>query len=486
VDKELNGDPEVRAFLFYNIGDAYLRLGLYDRAKELADRSFNLRKQVLGPNHLSTAESLLLLADATRLSGGPAQSEPLFREALDVQRAKLGAGSTKVADTLSRLGECLYLDGKNDEAETKLREALVIFQKHDPNLGSTARDYLARLLEVKGEYLEAAHLLREAVEIDQRTVGTDDPNYTTSLHNYAGALSRLGDLYTAEPMLRESLATERRVLGNTHPDLGYPLNLLGVVALEQGDWRKAEPFLRESLSIWSYLPNHALVLSSLTNWGRLMGAEGKYAEARRYFERAVELAELQPDQAVSTAWVLSRYALSEFDAGRYAAAESLARRAIELQGKISGGDKAPSTALALITLGEARVFERDPAGAEPILRSAVEILKAKLPSNYPPVIASEVRFGEALTAERKAAAAEPILRQALAAAYSPPFKIPSWQVGEAESALAWCLDQLGHSQEARELARRSTPKLADDPRPVFRKQAGARMKEPISKYRHSS
>jgi hypothetical protein len=53
-----------------------------------------------------------------------------------------------------------------------------------------------------------------------------------SLHNLAGALSRLGDLYTAEALLQESLATERRVLGDNHPDLEYPLNLLGVVALE--------------------------------------------------------------------------------------------------------------------------------------------------------------------------------------------------------------------------------------------------------------
>jgi serine/threonine-protein kinase len=485
VDKELNGDPEVRAFLLYSIGDAYLRLGLYDRAKELAEKSCKLRKQVLGPHHLSTAESLLLLADATRLNGGSAQSEPLIREALDVQSARLGADSNKVADTLSRLGECLYLEGKNDEAETKLREALVIFQKQNPSLGSAPRDYLARLLETKGEYLEATQLLREAVDIDRRTVGTDDPRYTASLHNYAGALARLGDLYTAEPMLRESLATERRVLGNTHPDLGYPLNLLGVVALEQGDWRKAEPLLRESLSIWSHVANHGLVLTSLTNWGRLLDARGQYTEARRYFERAVDLSRLQPDQPVSTAWVSSRFALSEFDAGRYAVAEALAHRAVELQSKVSGGENAPSTALAMITLAESRVFQGDPAGAEPILRGAVYILKSKLPDNYPPVITAEVRLGEALTAEGKATTAEPILRRAVAAAYAPPFNIPSWQVGEAESALAWCLDALGHSQEARELARRSKPKLADDPRPIFRKPAGARMKESSPKYRHS-
>jgi tetratricopeptide (TPR) repeat protein len=127
-----------------------------------------------------------------------------------------------------------------------------------------------------------------------------------SLHNLAGALSRLADLYSAEAIMDESLCTERGVLGNNHPDLGYPLNLLGVVALKEGDWRKAEPLLRESLRIWSRLgPNHTV--TGLTNWGRVLPAEGSYAEARRYFERVLALAEHQTDATYYTAWVSARF-----------------------------------------------------------------------------------------------------------------------------------------------------------------------------------
>src|SRR5215831_1663276 len=48
VDKELAGEPEVQASLLYSIADDYSRLGLYDRARELAERSYTIRKQVLG------------------------------------------------------------------------------------------------------------------------------------------------------------------------------------------------------------------------------------------------------------------------------------------------------------------------------------------------------------------------------------------------------------------------------------------------------
>jgi tetratricopeptide (TPR) repeat protein len=472
VDQELAGEPEVRASLLYSIADAYSRLGLYDKARGLAERSYNIRRQILGPRDLLTAESLFLFANTTRLKGDYAQAEPLFTEALRSQRAKLGEESSTVAVTLSFLGECLFLEGKDQEAEAKLRQALAIFRRAGATAGSMTRDYLARLLERKGDYLEAAQLLREAVDIDRSTQGADSPAYTMSLHNYAGALLRLGDLYSAEAKLDESLAIERRVLGNGHPDLGYPLNLLGGVALEEGDWRKAEPLLRESFAIWSKLaPNNILVVSAFNSQGRLLQAEGKYPEARRYFQRALDTAQGQSGSAYAVARVLYNFALLEFDNGDYRTAEEKAARSLSMARSMHGGETAPDTAITMMTLAEARLLEGDAAGAEPILRQAFDILREKLPSGYPPVMTAEIRLGEALTAEGKATVAEPLLREALASAYAPPFRIPVWQVGEAESASGRCLAVLGRTKEARALVRRSRQKLATDPRPIFRKLA---------------
>jgi tetratricopeptide (TPR) repeat protein len=106
----------------------------------------------------------------------------------------------------------------------------------------------------------------------------------------------------------------------------------------------------------------------------------------------------------------------------------------------------------------------------------LDILKKKLPLRYPPVMTAEIRLGEALTAEKKAAEAEPLLREALASAYAPPFRIPAWQAGEAESALGWCLAALGRSEEAIKLLQQSRQKLLNDPRPLFRRQADVHLR----------
>ncbi|MBV9265764.1 MAG: tetratricopeptide repeat protein [Acidobacteriaceae bacterium] len=476
VDKELASEPMVRASLLYAIADAYGRLGLYDQAQKLAERSFKLRAQSLGLRNPSTAESLYLVANVTRSKGEYERAEPLFRQALSIRQMKFGADSTVVADSLSNLGNCLYLEGKDTEAESKLRQALGIYRRHSANSGSAARDYLALLLEKKGEYLESTQLLHEAVKIDERTTGTDSPAYTMHLHNLAGALARLGDLFTAETKLRESLRTERRVLGDAHPNLGYSLNLLGQVLLEEGDWRQAEPVLRESLALWSKLGQTRLA-TGLSNWARVLQAQGKYDDARQYFERALVITEQQSKtDALKTTRILSKYALLEFDSGQYSRSEELARRALKIQRAMRSGETAPDTAWTIITLAEARVFQGDAASAEPLLRAALMILKTKLPPGYPPITSAEVRLGEALTAAGKPAAAEPILRHALASAYAPPFRIPAWQVGEAESAFGWCLHALGQTREAQRLLQLSQNKLVSDPRPIYRKQASAHLK----------
>jgi serine/threonine-protein kinase len=477
VDKELAAEPEVRASLLYSIADAYSQLGVYDRAQELAERSFKTRTQSLGPGNPATADSLFLFANNTRLKGEYAQAEPLFRQALETRRIAFGESNSVVANSLSSLGECLYLEGKDNEAEPALREALAIYRRLGPNLGSDAREYLARVLEKKGDYLEATQLLSESVEIDRHNGGPDSPDYTMALHNLGGALARLGDFYGAEARLRESLATERRVLGNGHPDLGYPLNLLGTTALDEGDWQTAEPLLRESLAIWSKLgANHPLRATGLRNWGRVLQAKGRYSEARQYFRKALIATQrsLPPDTYRATR-IYYYLTLLEFDAGRYAEAETLARQTLSAQREVPGGESAPDTAWTMIALAETRVFQHDPQGAEPLLRRALEIFEKKLPPQYPPIMTAQIRLGEALIAEGKAPAAEPILREALASAYSPPFRIPSWQVGEAESAQGWCLAALGREQEAQRLLDQSQRKLLTDPSPKFREQAAAHL-----------
>ena len=488
VDKEFASEPQVRAALLDNIAEAYRSLGVLDEAETLAQRAYDLQIHIGGTNAPLSAPSLETLASVIRLKGQYQRAEPLFRHLVEIRRKAMGNGSVELASALSGLGECLYLEGKDGEAEPILREGLATYRHNGPNVGSETRNYLALLLERKGQYADAVQLLREAVEIDRKTVGTDTPQYAVSSHNLASALIDLGNLTDAEARLRETLAIRRKVLGNDHPDLYYSLNNLAFVLLNEGNWEAAEPFAREALALNLRVlgQGHPQLAGARNGLARIFEAEGKFADAEQQFRLALDtLRAANQADGWSAAQIGLNLAMLELDRGHYADAEALSRQSLEKLRKIGGND-APAVATALIEVAEDRMSQHDPKGAEPLLREALAIRQKTFQPGHATIIAAQTRLGEDLTAEGKPGEAEPILQQAVASAYQAPFPLPVWQVAEAQSALGACLIALGRRAEAEPLIHSSQAGLQKHPRPAFRRQAADRLKNLSQKTAHSA
>ena len=228
IDVELAGDPYVQSAMLDNVGYAYYRLGVYDQAQTLLERAYNLKRRAHGTDRLGLATSAFSLATVYRMRGEFKRAEPYFREAMAIRQQMLGPGAAQVVEVLDGLGQCLHDEGRDAEAESVLRSSLEIVHKQKVDKDDDVRDYLALVLERRGDYSEARQLLREAVEISRQFRGPDSQPYFFHLHNLAGASIDAGDLTEAETTERQALAVFRHVVGNSHPDLGYPLNNLGV------------------------------------------------------------------------------------------------------------------------------------------------------------------------------------------------------------------------------------------------------------------
>jgi eukaryotic-like serine/threonine-protein kinase len=477
LDRELAGEPEVRASMADNIALAYRNLGLADRALPMAQNAFQLNVQTHGANSGAAADSLELLASLYRDEGKYATAEPLFRQLVAIRRKTLSPGDAKLAGALAALGECLYLENNDAESEPLLREALAIYRGDGPNFGSEARNYLALVVERKGRYPEAAQLLREATEIDLRTKGQDSPDYANSLSNYATDLIDFGDYAAAEARLREALSIRRKVLGNDHPDLGYPLNNLAFVLVEQGEAAKAEPFAREAFRIRmkNQGPNHPQVAAAHNGIARVLEAEGDYAGAEAEFTQALDIVKQTVGLASYVgAQILLNHAALETDRGRYQASEKEARDSLETLRKL-GGEKTPYVASALIQVGEDRLLQGDPGSAVPMLREALAIRREEYPAAHPGTIQAEAWLGEALTASGKPREAEQVLRGAMKEVRSAPFAFAEWRIAEIQVALGICLAAQGESSETRELLETSRNGLRSDPHSAFRKLAADRL-----------
>jgi len=472
IDRELSGQPEVRAAMLDNIGMSYYALGLYDQARPLVEQAYSLRKQTLGQSNLTLAESSEHLGEVLRIQGKYADAEPLLRQALAVRQRSLGDKDKLVGESLTDLGEVLSLQSKSKEAETVLRNAIAIAAP-DTDVAADARDYLALVVEPEGRYDEAIQLLRSSSGILARNKGTDSPDYLISMHNLAGALMDIGNLSEGEVIERQVLATRQRVSGAEHPDTTYSLNNLGWVLLEKGDWAAAEPYLKQNLEANRKRlgEKHPRMATALNNWARVLQEKGDYADAEKFYQQALTISrETGGAQSRSAAKIEANIGFLRLDRGDYAGAEKYSREALELRRKL-GGDENPDVASSLIDVGVIRSFRGDLPGAEALLRQALDVRKKILAPGHMRIISTQVRLGEVLTAEGKFSEAEPILREAVKSAQNSPFPLVPWQVAEAETALGVCMAGMNQTAEARSLIQKSDYALKTYPEAALRKQA---------------
>jgi serine/threonine protein kinase/tetratricopeptide (TPR) repeat protein len=468
VDRELSGEPVAQAAMLQSIGRSYHALGLYDLAKPLLQRAYQLRRNLFGDGDLRTAESAEDLATTDRLQAEYADAEKLFRLSLAVREKKLGPDSPAVAQSLTDLGDCLIQENREAEAEPDLRRALAIFRKTNDPLGAETRGYLAMISQRAGNYPESATLLKEAAEIYRQTQGSDTPDYLMTMHNLAGSFIDSGDLLDAEKRERQVIEIRRRV-DPGHPDLGYSLNNLGWILLEEGNWEEAGPFLRENLDITSKLGSKSdRIATAQNNWAHYLQEKGDYSGASAAYSEALKkMVELRGPESWQATRVRSNLGQLKLDERDYAGAEAEFTAFLNQARKLGGSDH-PQVAAALIALAEAKLFEGQSVAAEPLLRQALTIREKKLNPGHPAIMIAQVRLGESLTAQGRADQAEPILRQALQSAVSSPFPLVPWQVGEAEGALGACLSALGQHSEADALLLRGKTDLEHHPRPAFR------------------
>ena len=147
-----------------------------------------------------------------------------YHDALSIEllSARLQAERTdgkEISCTLDALAQELQAQGMCDEAEPLYREALKMDRKalgcRHPNT-LTAINNLGQLLRFKGDLAAAKLLCREALERRRETLGDRHPDTLSSITDLSQLLLDEGDLAAAEPLQREVLIVRRETLGRRH------------------------------------------------------------------------------------------------------------------------------------------------------------------------------------------------------------------------------------------------------------------------------
>jgi tetratricopeptide (TPR) repeat protein len=97
---------------------------------------------------------------------------------------------------------------------------------------------LAQLLQATNRLAEAEPLMRRALEIDEKSYGSDHPNVAIRLNNLAQLLQDTNRLAEAEPLMRRALEIDEKSYGPDHPNVAIDLNNLADCFKPRTVWRR--------------------------------------------------------------------------------------------------------------------------------------------------------------------------------------------------------------------------------------------------------
>ncbi|MEM7587663.1 MAG: serine/threonine-protein kinase [Acidobacteriota bacterium] len=345
---ELVDQPAIQARLMDTIGTVYSKLGLFDRAAPLLEQSLATRRDLLGVDHVETAESQAHLAYLFWQQGKFEQAVPLYEQSIATRERLLGPTHAALADSLNGLGIALW------------------------NLG---------------KYAAAEPIYQRALAIRENALGKEHPKVAASLDNLAILFKdqqRPGD---AEPLYRRSLQIREQKLGADHPQVASSLNNLGVLYMDQKRFEEAKPLYERAVAIWERTmgPDHPAVGVGLVNLATIHNELGLRNEARELYARCLSLFErsVGPEHPFA-AYALAGQGTVLFKEGRYAEAEAPLQRALKIL-EIAVGSEHVDVGYRLKEL--ARVYDRlgDTARAQQYWARARPILERSLGADHPEV-----------------------------------------------------------------------------------------------------
>lgn len=177
------------------LGDSYRARGSYDLAERLYKAALDVKTTLLGPEHLSLANSYDSLGTLCLAKNQDAEAEFYYKDAFDMTESILSHDNSQVFSRLDKLAKCLIKEQKYDKAEALYVHAQDFWSKSPSRNGTEARAKyaLGSLYVDEKKYTDAAPVLQQALKQAEAFYGGDSISIVPYLQRYADALSNLGE-----------------------------------------------------------------------------------------------------------------------------------------------------------------------------------------------------------------------------------------------------------------------------------------------------
>ena len=411
IDDRFADRLDVQATLRQVLAQTYASLGLMSEELDQFQRAFDIRREMLGPDHRDTLQSMIGLGGALDDVGRLDDAEALLNDAVRRCRRALGDQDPLTLEAQATLGETLQTLGRYDEAEPLLRQTLLVQQDVLPE---------------------------------------GDEQILTTMSSLAVCVRVQGKLAEAEVVSKDFLDLARRIKGPTHPATMSAMNGLGLLLSDRQKWDEALAVNQELLTIAESAlpPGHFNVALFRGNVGDCLVKLGREREAEPFLLASYEglRSSLGEDRNL-TERRLDRIYRFYYRTGRLAEADRFHREAVYMRLRVAGAGESESVLRSLDEFVEIADAHGTFPGAERFYRDLIDYGES-LPSDYnlrPQYLGN---LGWALVQKEQYELAEPLLL----ASYEERKDTPGTNPGDLKWLLQTIIDLYTKTGRADEVA----------------------------------
>lgn len=315
------------------------------------------------------------------------EAEHLLVNSLDRIRRQFGNNNLETAEAVLNLAEWYETRIQFLDAAPLLDEAVEILHSHPKQSQSSYIKLVHRAATTYssiGYYRQAEPLFHEVLETLQ-SIKADSPDYPLGLGSLAELYDAIGDQVDMESMYLEVLELYRESLGDEHPDYATSLNNLGLIYTQIGRYEEAESLFLESLELHAQNLGkaHPVYATTLDNLGILYYTLERYEQAEPLFREALEIKRAaigEGSEELGTS--LNNLASVREEVGDYAEAEALMLEALDTFNR-SIGEEHPTYARCLCNLAVLYLTLGKYSQSEELFAKALEIQEKTVGTRHP-------------------------------------------------------------------------------------------------------
>ena len=274
-----------------NLGALQQSLLQYDKALSSLHQSLKLSRHFHRDDHSEIVNGTLRLAHLFRYLGRFDNAERLYSKLLTDLEKGGGGDVENIAVCLGGLAEIHRLRGEYLEAEPLYRQALEKVRDTRTNVEGQLLNDLGIFYNNLSRNKDATEMLLKSRDIFADAVGLERKSYVQTLCNLGVVATSNRHFQQAESFLKESLDATSLDLGKKHPSYAISLQNLGVLYREFGRYAEGESAFREAIPILTSILGHwhPNVAAAFQNLGELRRECGSYISAEKLFHISLKI-----------------------------------------------------------------------------------------------------------------------------------------------------------------------------------------------------